>query len=160
MRGTQLRHHHQGPGLHSLLLIEDNPDDIEAIMRSLGRIVAQDEIVLCRDGVTALDYLFCRAGHSQRNPKEQPRLVMLDRVLPRMSGFEVLREIRAGAHTRLVPVVLLSASGEPEDIRAAARFGANSYVRKSADGAVLGRTVELLARYWLELNIPPPAELD
>ena len=146
--------------VHSLLLIEDNPDDIELILRVLTKVVARQEILLCRDGVNALDYLFCRAGHAQRNPQEQPRLVMLDLALPRMSGFEVLREIRAGVHTRLVPVVLLSASDTQQNIRAAARFGANSYVKKSQDYASLERTVELLARYWLELNIPPPAELD
>lgn len=146
--------------MHSLLVIEDNPDDIERILRWLIKVVAREEILLCRDGVTALDYLLCRGTYAQRNPQEQPRLVMLDIALPRMSGFEVLREIRAGAHTRLVPVVLLSSSDEQENIRAAAKFGANSYVGKPRDHAGLEQTIDLMARYWLELNIPPPAELD
>lgn len=145
---------------HSLLLIEDNPDDIELILGVLAKVVSREEIEVCHDGVLALDYLFCRAAHAQRNPLEQPRLVLLDLALPRLSGFEVLREIRAGADTRLLPVVVLSASSEQMDIRAAAQFGANSYAKKPIDFLQLSSTLERLARYWLDLNIPPPCRLD
>ena len=145
---------------HSLLLIEDNPDDIELILAVLTKVVPRDEIAVCHDGVAALDYLFCRAAHAHRNPLEQPRLVLLDLTLPRLSGFEVLREIRAGADTRLLPVVVLSASAEQTDIHAAARFGANSYAKKPVEFSQLSSTLELLARYWLDLNIPPPCRLD
>lgn len=145
---------------HSLLLIEDNPDDIDLILGALTRVLPRDEIAVCHDGVAALDYLFCRAAHAARNPLEQPRLVLLDLTLPRLSGFEVLREIRAGADTRLLPVVVLSASAEQADIQAAARFGANSYANKPLEFSRLASTLELLARYWLDLNIPPPCRLD
>ena len=145
---------------NSLLLIEDNPDDVELILAILAKVVSRDEITVCQDGVVALDYLFCRAAHANRNPLEQPALVLLDLVLPRLSGFEVLREIRAGADTRLIPVVVLSASAEQMDIHAAARYGANSYAKKPTEFSQLSSTLELLARYWLELNIPPPSRLD
>ena len=145
---------------HSLLLIEDNPDDIELIAGALTKVVPRDEIAVCDDGVLALDYLFCRGAHAQRNPLEQPRLVLLDLTLPRLSGFEVLREIRAGADTRLIPVVVLSASAEQTDIRAAAKYGANSYAIKPQELSRLSSTLELLADYWLNLNIPPPCRLD
>ena len=145
---------------HSLLLIEDNPDDIELILGILAKLVPRNEIEICTDGVAALDYLFCRAAHVARNPLEQPRLVLLDLNLPRLSGFEVLREIRAGANTRLVPVVILSASAEQKDVRAASQFGANSYAKKPIQFSQLNSTLELLAHYWLDLNIPPPCRLD
>lgn len=145
---------------HSLLLIEDNPDDIDLILGALTKVVSRDEIAVCNDGVLALDYLFCRAAHAQRNPLEQPRLVLLDLTVPRLSGFEVLREIRAGRDTRLLPVVVLSASAEQTDIHAAAKYGANSYAIKPMTLPQLSSTLELLAHYWLDLNIPPPCRLD
>lgn len=145
---------------HSLLLIEDNPDDIELILGILTKLVPPDQIAHVNNGVDALDYLFCRGAYADRSPLEPPRLVLLDLLLPRLSGLEVLREIRSAQSTRLIPVVVLSASTEQKDIRTAAQLGANSYVTKPADFSRLASALDLLARYWLDLNIPPPYSLD
>jgi two-component system, response regulator len=145
---------------HSLLLIEDNPDDIELILGIFAKFVPPDQIAHVHDGVEALDYLFCRGAHADRSPLDQPRLVLLDLALPRLSGLEVLREIRAGRDTMQIPVVVLSASNVQQDIRTAAQLGANSYVMKPADFATLAGVLELLAHYWLDLNIPPPYRFD
>jgi len=144
---------------HSLLLIEDSPDDIELILGVLIKLVPPDQIARFSNGVDALDYLFCRGAHGDRSPLEQPRLVLLDLVLPRLSGLEVLREIRAGKATKLIPVVVLSASSAQKDIRTAAQLGANSFVTKPSDFSRLAGALDLLARYWLDLNIPPPHRL-
>ncbi len=145
---------------HTLLLIEDNPDDIELVLGIITKLLPPDQIAHFNNGVDALDYLFCRGAYADRSPLEQPRLVLLDLVLPRLSGLEVLREIRADQDTRLLPVVVLSASTEQKDIRAAAQLGANSYVAKSTDFSRLAGALDLLARYWLDLNIPPPYRFD
>jgi CheY-like chemotaxis protein len=142
----------------SLLLVEDSAEDAALIVKGLSPAVAPEQIATCADGVAALDYLFCRGAHAGRNPADLPRFVVLDLNLPRLPGLDVLREIRANERTRLLPVIILSANSRPEDIHTAIRLGANSFVRKSGDFAELFRAVELLARYWLDLNIPPPLE--
>lgn len=140
----------------AILLIEDSAADAALIRAAVAPVVAGDQLVICSDGVAALDYLQCRGSHAQRNPAELPRLVVLDLNLPRLPGLDVLRAIRAGENTRLVPVIVLSGTGRPEDIRQALQLGANSYVRKPADATELARRIALLARYWVELNIAPP----
>lgn len=142
---------------HALLLVDDSPEDVQLILRALHRVVPPDDVAVCSDGQEALDYLFAEGAHAGRNASEQPSVVVLDLNLPRVSGLEVLRRLRAAQPTRLMPVVILSASVEQKDVRAAAQLGANSYVRKSLDYARLSETMTLLARYWLELNIAPPA---
>jgi two-component system response regulator len=142
----------------SLLLVEDSTEDAALIVKGLAPAVAPEQIATCADGVAALDYLFCRGTEANRNPADLPRVVLLDLNLPRLPGLDVLREIRANERTRLLPVIVLSANSRPEDIRTAIRLGANSFVRKSGDFAEMSRAVELLARYWLDLNIPPPPE--
>ena len=143
-----------------LLLVEDSVEDVRLIVSALGKVIPADQIMVCETGEKAVDYLL---GGDERPPlaagvppQGLPRLVMLDLNLPRMGGFEVLRRIRAHAATRLLPVVVLSASVEQRDIRAANRAGANSYMRKSLDHGKLADDVQSLARYWLELNIGPP----
>lgn len=140
-----------------LLLVEDSPEDVELILHSLRAVMPREQVAVANSGEEALDYLFARNSHAGRNPNEQPCAILLDLNLPRVSGLEVLRQIRAHAATRLLPVVILSASVEQRDIRAAIRQGANSYVRKSLDYARLTESMALLARYWTELNIEPPS---
>ncbi len=141
----------------SLLLVEDSPEDVELILHSLRTVIAREHIAVSNSGEDALDFLFARKAHAGRNPNEQPRVILLDLNLPRVSGLEVLRQIRAAPLTRLLPVVVLSASVEQRDIHSAIRMGTNSYVRKSLDYARLNESMTLLARYWMELNIEPPS---
>lgn len=141
---------------HALLLAEDSPEDYRLILKALQPIVQEEMVVLCNDGVEALDYLFARNAHAERGADYLPGVALIDLNLPKVNGLEVLRELRQNARTRLLPVVILSASSEQRDVRAAALLGANSYVRKPLDYGRLRETVELLGRYWHELNIAPP----
>lgn len=141
---------------HSLLLAEDSPEDTRLILNALQPVVQEDMVVLCADGVEALDYLLGRNAHAARSSEDLPGVVLIDLNLPKVNGLEVLRELREHPRTRLLPVVILSASSEQRDVRAAALLGANSYVRKPLDYGRLRETVALLGRYWLDLNIPPP----
>ena len=142
---------------HSLLLAEDSPEDTRLILNALLPIVQEDMVALCTDGVEALDYLLGRSAHAGRSSEDLPGVALIDLNLPKVNGLEVLRELRQHPRTRLLPVVILSASSEQRDVRAAALLGANSYVRKPLDYGRLRETVELLGRYWIDLNIPPPA---
>lgn len=142
---------------HALLLAEDSPEDSRLILNALQPIVQEEMVLLCSDGLEALDYLLARNAHAGRNGADLPGVALIDLNLPKINGLEVLRELRENPRTRLLPVVILSASSEQRDVRAAALLGANSYVRKPIDYARLRETVELLGRYWLDLNIAPPS---
>jgi two-component system response regulator len=109
-------------------------------------------MVLVRDGAEALDFLFGTGGYAGRDTTNQPDLVLLDLKLPKYSGLEVLERLRADPRTRLLPVVVLSSSDEPDDQVRSYRLGANSYVRKSIDFDQFARGIRMLAEYWLELN--------
>ena len=147
---------HTPTGLHRLLIVEDAPDDVKMIIAALSPVVSKEHIAIATSGEEALDYLFGRGAHGGRNTDFQPDLITLDLNLPRLSGFEVLRQIRSNPATRLLPVIIVSASAEQRDIRLASALGANSYVRKPLDYVRLSETLAQMARYWLELNIAPP----
>ena len=138
-----------------LLVIEDSPEDVQLILHALRAVLPRENVAVCNSGEDALDYLYARDPQENRSIRLQPRLVLLDLNLPRMSGLDMLRRIRATPETRLLPVVILSVSAEQQDIRSAMQAGANSYIRKSMDFAKLNESMVLLARYWLELNIEP-----
>ncbi len=142
----------------ALLLAEDSPEDIRLILNALHPVVEEDMVFLCGDGAEALDYLLARNAYAHRADDAPPGVALIDLNLPKVNGLDVLRELRAHPRTRLLPVVILSATSEPGVVREAARLGANSYVRKPLDYGRLQATVELLGRYWLELNIPPPLQ--
>ncbi len=137
-------------------MVEDSPDDAQLIVDALASVVSREDIGLCRDGTSALEFFRCEGAYRGRNPLELPVFVLLDIKLPQVDGFDVLREIRSRATTRLLPVTVLSASDNQEDVRTAASLGANSYVRKPTQGRQLADILPQLARYWLELNVPPP----
>ena len=139
-----------------ILLVEDNPDDVELTLRALRRHDLMNEVVVARDGVEALDQLFGRPDTTPPRAPLWPVLTLLDLNLPRVGGLEVLRRIRADARTRLLPVVVLTTSREDEDIVASYRLGANSYVRKPVDFDAFTEAVRHLGLYWLLVNQPPP----
>jgi two-component system response regulator len=140
----------------SILLVEDNPDDRALTVHALETNKIGNTLVIARDGVEALDYLFCTGPHEGRNPEDLPSVVLLDLKLPRIDGLEVLRRIRADARTRLLPVVILTSSNEDEDRLKGYTCGANSYVRKPVDFDDFVRATAQLGLYWLLLNQAPP----
>lgn len=140
-----------------ILLVEDNPDDEALTLHALERNNIVNTVVVARDGVEALDYLFARGEHEVRDVHELPAMVLLDLNLPRVNGLEVLRQIRENPVTRLVPVVLLTSSSEEEDRLQGYTLGANSYVRKPVDFDEFIRAAGQIGLYWLLLNeIPQP----
>lgn len=138
----------------TILLIEDNPDDEALTLRAIARNGIVNPVVVARDGVEAIEHLFPR-DETRRQPL--PAIILLDLKLPRIDGLEVLRRIRADAHTALLPVIILTTSSEPRDISQAYQLGANSYIRKPVDYQAFVQAVADITRYWLTLNVPANA---
>jgi two-component system response regulator len=138
-----------------ILLIEDNPDDVELTLRAFRKNNISNKITVARDGVEALDYLFCREVYANRNKQEIPRLILLDLKLPKLDGLQVLERLRADERTRLVPVVILTSSKEEQDLISGYKSGANSYVRKPVDFVQFLEAVHQIGLYWLLINEPP-----
>jgi two-component system, response regulator len=137
-----------------ILLADDNPDDRDLAMRAFERHDLARQVDLVADGQQALDYLLADGPDGRLRPL--PRLVLLDLNLPKVGGLEVLRRIRAAERTRLVPVVVLSSSGEHRDILESYALGANSYVRKPVSFTDFVEASRQLGTYWLSLNQAPP----
>lgn len=140
-----------------ILLVEDNPDDEALTLRAFKKNNITNSVVVARDGVEALDYLFGTGAHAGRDVSELPQLVILDLKLPKLDGLEVLRRLRAGPHTKLLPVVILTSSNEERDRLEGYGLGANSYVQKPVDFGEFLNAVQQLGLYWLLLNERPPA---
>ncbi|MBN1692181.1 MAG: response regulator [Dehalococcoidales bacterium] len=140
----------------TILLVEDNPDDIELTMRAFRKNNIANNLMVARDGVEALDYLFCRGAFSERDISDIPRLILLDLKLPKMDGLQVLEALRAEDSTKLVPVVILTSSREEQDLISGYKFGANSYVRKPINFNEFVDAVRNIGLYWLLINEPPP----
>lgn len=140
-----------------ILLVEDNTDDEALTMRALKKNNIGNTIVVARDGVEALDYLFGTGKYAERDTSVQPELILLDLKLPKVDGFEVLKKLRADERTKLLPVVILTSSKEQQDIVNGYGLGANSYVRKPVDFQHFVSAVGQLGMYWLVLNERPPA---
>lgn len=139
-----------------ILLVEDNPDDAALTIHALETNKIGNPLVIARDGVEALDYLFCTGRYAGRDANDAPAVVLLDLKLPKVDGLEVLRQVRAGERTRLLPVVILTSSNEDEDRIKGYALGANSYVRKPVDFDAFVRAAGQLGLYWLLLNQAPP----
>ncbi len=138
-----------------VLLVEDDANVEVLTLRALGKIHNANQVLVARDGLEALDYLFGTAVDAQRDDRPLPRVVLLDLDLPKVDGFEVLRRIRSEARTKTLPVVVLTSSDDPKDIALCYELGANSYVRKPVDFKEWGDTMRQLARYWLNVNMTP-----
>lgn len=143
-----------------ILLAEDNADMAEMFVVLLGRSGFTNEVVIARDGLEALDYLFGRGEHAGRDTTDTPGLVVLDLEMPRMGGLETLRRLRSCEETKLLPVVVMSASASPNDKEEAYRLGANSYVDKMTSRIAYPELVPLIARYWLCANEAPFSSSD
>ncbi|HEX9758794.1 MAG TPA: response regulator [Nitrospiria bacterium] len=139
----------------SILLIEDNPDDEALTLRAFKKNNIKNEVVVVRDGVEALDYLFGTGSFTGRDVTILPQIILLDLKLPKMDGFEVLKRIRMDERTKLLPVVILTSSKEDQDLVNGYKLGANSYVQKPVDFAQFTEAVRQLGLYWLILNEPP-----
>ncbi|HEY0477828.1 MAG TPA: response regulator [Kofleriaceae bacterium] len=139
-----------------ILLVEDNVSDEKLALLALKRCGVPCEIAVARDGAEALDYLFATGAHAGRDPMAQPAVILLDLKLPRVGGLEVLRRIRAAPETRSLPVVILTASREDEDLARAYALGANAYLRKPVDFAEFAEATKALAAFWLRFNEPAP----
>ncbi len=138
-----------------ILLVEDNPDDEALAIRALRRNHISNEIVVARDGVEALDYLFGTGTHTGRDISIKPTVILLDLKLPRIDGLEVLRRLRADKRTSLLPVVILTTSSEEQDLLKSYSLGCNSYIRKPVDFIQFTEAVRQLGMYWLLMNEVP-----
>jgi two-component system response regulator len=139
-----------------ILLVEDNSDDEMLTLRALRKNNIRNEVVVARNGIEALDYLFGTGAHAGRNLSVMPQVVLLDLKLPKLDGLEVLRRVRADDRTKLLPIVILTSSNEEVDRINGYGLGANSYVRKPVDFNQFSEAARQLGLYWLVLNEAPP----
>jgi two-component system response regulator len=140
----------------TILLVEDNPDDVELTQLAFAKLRLDAEVVVARDGVEALEYLFAEGAFRGRDVRQLPRLVLLDLKMPRLDGFGVLRRIRADARTRFLPVVVLTSSTEERDLLESYELWANSYVRKPVNFREFEEVSKQLGLYWTTLNVLAP----
>jgi two-component system response regulator len=139
-----------------ILLIEDDPDDLELTLHALNEEHVCNRIQVARDGEEALDFLFRRGAFSQRDPDNHLKLILLDLKLPKVDGLEVLEQIKRDPRTRALPVVILTSSKQEQDMVQGYRLGGNSYIQKPVDFDQFRNTIKRLGYYWLLVNQPPP----
>lgn len=142
--------------LIDILVVEDDPHDLQLTIRVLQKNMAMSRIEVARDGEEALDILLCRGVHADRAAHSQPSLVLLDLKLPKINGLQVLREMKERPETRAIPVVALTSSREERDLIESYRLGVNSYIQKPVDFDKFRETIRAVSTYWLEVNQRPP----
>jgi len=143
-----------------ILLVEDNPDDVELTLHALRKEKLANNIHVARDGEEALDFLFCNGAHAGRTFERPPKLILLDLKLPKVDGMEVLKRLKADARTKAIPVVILTSSKEERDLASGYNLGANSYIQKPVDFERFREIVKTVGLYWLVINQPPVLELS
>ena|ERR1700722_18328547 len=135
-----------------LLLVEDNPQDLELALRALGKADLASRVHVARDGAEALDYIFCKGAQSGRSMDAGPKVILLDLKLPKVDGLDVLKRLKGDPRTRAIPVVVLTSSKEQSDIVDSYRLGVNSYIVKPVDFERFAEAIRTLGLYWLLLN--------
>ena len=138
-----------------ILLVEDNPNDVELTLRAFKKNNLTNPIHVARDGEEALDFIFCRGEYSGRRPEDGPKLILLDLKLPKVDGLEVLRQIKGDPEKKMTPVVVLTSSREERDIVESYQLGVNSYIVKPVDFEQFLEAARTLGMYWILINQPP-----
>lgn len=141
--------------LVEILLVEDNPNDVELTLHTLRRHNLGNYVYVVRDGAEALEFIFCTGAYADRQIENSPKVVLLDLKLPKVDGLEVLRQIKADPRTQMIPVVVLTSSREERDIVESYQLGTNSYIVKPVDFGQFTEAVRQLGLYWVLLNEPP-----
>ena len=139
-----------------ILLVEDNPDDVELAVRALRREKLANAITVARDGEEALDVIFCRGAYAERSFASPPRVVLLDLKLPKVQGLEVLKAVKSDERTRAIPVVVMTSSREERDLVDSYKLGVNAYVQKPVDFEQFRNMVKELGLFWMVMNQAPP----
>jgi two-component system response regulator len=143
------------PAAIELLLVEDNPQDLELALRALRKANLANHIQVARDGAEALEFIFCEGSHAARQISDRPKVILLDLKLPKVDGIEVLKRIKGDPRTSMIPVVVLTSSKEQNDVVESYRLGVNSYIVKPVNFEQFAAAVRELGLYWLLLNQPP-----
>jgi two-component system response regulator len=138
-----------------ILLVEDNPNDVELTLRALKKSKVVNPVKVVRDGAEALEFLFGEGAYADRIPAQPPKLILLDLKLPKVDGLEVLRRVKSDERTKVVPVVVLTSSREERDVVESYRLGVNSYIVKPVDFDKFAEAVSQAGLYWMLLNQPP-----
>ena len=141
-----------------VLLVEDNPQDLELALRAFKKANLTNRIEVARDGAEAIEFLFCEGAHAGRKIEDGPKVVLLDLKLPKIDGMEVLRRMKSDPRTKSIPVVVLTSSQEQKDVVESYHLGVNSYIVKPVNFERFATAVQDLGYYWLLLNQPPKGE--
>ena len=138
-----------------ILIVEDNPQDLELALRAFKKANLTNRIQIARDGAEALDYIFCEGEHASRKMSDQPKVILLDLKLPKIDGLDVLKRLKSDTRTRRIPVVILTSSKEQNDVVESYHLGVNSYIVKPVNFESFASAVQNIGMYWLLLNQPP-----
>jgi CheY-like chemotaxis protein len=141
-----------------ILIVEDNPQDLELAQRALRKAKLTNHIHVARDGQEALEFLFCEGPYAERKIEHGPKVILLDLKLPKVDGLEVLKRIKSDPRTNTIPVVILTSSKEQSDVIESYHLGVNSYIVKPVNFEQFSEAVQKLGMYWLLLNHPPKLE--